>query len=62
MPKAIRITRSRSEGLAYCDQCPHVRGVDWTRERARVHADSKQHTVRFVIEDTTTYLPTRRAA
>lgn len=62
MRKAIEITRERSDGLAYCEQCLRGVGRNWTRERARQHADQKQHTVRFVIEDTTTYLPTRSAA
>lgn len=57
MPKAIRIERFRSEGMAECEQCAGP-PYEWTRERARIHADQQQHTVRFVIEDTTIYRPT----
>lgn len=56
MPKAITITRARAEGYAVCDSC----GGEprrWNRERARQHADRKRHTVRFVITDTTIYVP-----
>lgn len=56
MPKAIRIRRIRTDGTAHCEQC-QTRN-DWTRERARQHADRERHTVRFVIDDITIYRPT----
>jgi len=59
MRKAIEITRHRSDGRAICEQCSRL-PRECTRERARQHADQKQHTVRFVIEDTTVYTPARR--
>lgn len=55
MPKRVTITRYRSAGLAECEQCQTVK--EWTRERARQHADRDRHTVRFLIEDTTVYQP-----
>lgn len=57
MPKAITITRFRSDGLAECEECAGP-PREWTRERARQHANQKRHHVRFVIEDTTVYAPT----
>ncbi len=56
MPKRIAIRRHRSIGMAECEQCQTVK--EWTRERSRQHADQQQHTVRFLIEDTTIYEPT----
>jgi hypothetical protein len=54
MAKRIQVQRFKSKGLAECEECGGPpRG--WTRERARVHADLKGHTVRFVIRDTTVY-------
>lgn len=53
--KAITIRRHRSAGIAECDQCRTA--IEWTRERARQHATQHGHTVRFFIEDTTTYAP-----
>jgi hypothetical protein len=57
VPKSIGIRRYRTEGLAWCEQCGGP-GREWTRERARQHADQKRHTVRFVINDITAYRPT----
>lgn len=54
-PKRITIRRFRTEGVAECEQCGTTR--QWTRERARRHAGRQGHTVRFVIEDITTYRP-----
>lgn len=56
MPKAIRISRFRTDGMAECEECGGP-PREWTRERARQHADRFQHTVRFIIEDTTVYRP-----
>lgn len=56
MRRDITITRTRTFAGASCEQCgggPR----EWTRERARQHADEKRHTVRYYIEDTTTYAP-----
>jgi hypothetical protein len=55
MRKAIDIKRFRFFGRAECEECGTAK--EWTRERARQHADQKRHTVRFVIEDTTVYTP-----
>lgn len=55
MPKRITIRRIRTDGRAECEQCRTRR--EWTRERARQHADRHQHTVRFVIDDITIYRP-----
>ena len=53
--KAITITRVRRGSMAECEQCGTVN--EWTRERARQHADQQRHTVHFLIEDSTTYTP-----
>ncbi len=51
----VKTTRFKSQGFAQCEQCQH--GGEWTRERARQHANRNGHTVRFLIEDTTVYEP-----
>lgn len=56
MPKAITTTRYRLEVEVECRECG-PKGFR-TREWVRQHADRKRHTVRFVIEDITTYRPT----
>jgi hypothetical protein len=56
MRRAIKISRFRLGGMAECEQCGGP-PKDWTRERARQHADAQRHTVRFVVEDTTVYTP-----
>jgi hypothetical protein len=55
MSGPLKTTRFKSQGIAECEQCQQQ--GDWTRERARQHANRKGHTVRFVIEDTTVYEP-----
>ncbi|BCJ45354.1 hypothetical protein GCM10010168_86230 [Actinoplanes ianthinogenes] len=52
--RRIQVDRFKSKGRAQCEECGGP-PRQWTRERARVHADLKRHTVRFVIEDTTIY-------
>lgn len=51
---AVDIERIRTDGRAECDQCKDL-NPDSTRERARMHAFLRDHTTRFVIEDTTVY-------
>lgn len=56
--RAVDIHHVRSDGAAECEQCNDLR-PDSTRERARLHAFLRDHTVRFVIHDVTVY--TRKA-
>lgn len=51
MNKATTETRSRAE----CDDCPNV-VPDAARQVAQRHAITQGHTVRFVVEQTTTYI------
>lgn len=52
----LEIRRFRGDGEAECENCVLLR-PDSTRERARLHAKQRGHTVRFVIRDTTIYQP-----
>ncbi len=53
--KNEKVVRSRAQ----CDDCPAV-APDAIRPVARTHAENHGHTVRFVVEQTTTYTGVRR--
>jgi glutamate mutase epsilon subunit len=52
--RKVTIRRFRLDPAAECDDCKDL-PRDATRERARLHAEMREHTVRVVIQDVTVY-------